>query len=435
MRNRKRMLWIGLAALILAVCGIAGYYGYAVRHFLDAIHRDDLPGEELAQWTGTERVNILLMGVDNRDRDSHPRSDSMILVSVDPQTRSAQMYSIMRDTWYRIPGHGYDKINAAFALGGPSLAVRTVEDFLRIPVHYYVVTDFVGFEKLVDIVGGVDLNVEKEMDYVDDGVYDIHLRPGMQHLDGKHALMYVRFRHDAQSDFARTQRQRQFLLALAQKMKSAGTLAKLPVILREMEPYVQTNMNLNDMIQLAGLMRGVDTSQVQTAQIPRNEDLLSREVDGQSVLIPHVSACRQYVHRMMGLPDAETMLASAAEDVYWELYKDGGPRSTGRQVAAEAPAKPPAPPRTASPAPETAGNGEQGRPGSAGKPASKESSTPGKQEEHQVIPNRPAENGENPKGQPPGTPQKGDSSQEVPSTTGEQPVRSGAKNTLAQPGT
>ncbi|MBX6394843.1 MAG: LCP family protein [Alicyclobacillaceae bacterium] len=335
MKKRKRWLWVGVAVFLLAVLAIGGYYAYAIHHFVNAIHRDASPGDDLPQWSGTDRVNVLLMGVDNRNHDSHPRSDSMVLVSVDPQTRTAQMFSIMRDTWYRIPGYGYEKINAGFALGGPELAVQTIEDFLRIPIHFYVVTDFVGFEKLVDTVGGVDLNVEKQMDYVDDGVYDIHLKPGFQHLDGRHALMYVRFRHDAMSDFGRTQRQREFLLALAERLKTTASLAKLPVILREMEPYVQTNMTLTDMIELANLMRGIDISQVQTAQIPQSSDLLSQNVDGQAVLIPHVSACRRFVHQMLGMADADTVLASAAEDYYWNLYQNGGPqRPAGHQVAA-----------------------------------------------------------------------------------------------------
>ncbi|MDI3257704.1 MAG: LCP family protein [Kyrpidia sp.] len=370
MAKRKRWLWIGAAVLLVVVLGMGGYYAWSIRHFVNAIH--DGTAGNLPPWTGTERVNILMMGVDNRNHDPHPRSDTMVLVSVDPQTKTAQMFSIMRDTWYRIPGHGYEKINAGYAFGGPELAVRTVEDFLQIPIHYYVVTDFVGFEKLVDAVGGVDLNVEKPMDYVDDGVYDIHLKAGFQHLDGQHALMYVRFRHDALADFARTQRQREFLLAVADRLKSPASLARLPTILQQVEPYVQTNMTLGDMIRLAGLMRGVDVSGVQTAQIPQNQDLLSEDVDGQAVLIPHVTACRQSVHRMLGMADADTVTASAADDYYWNLYKNGGPTppSTRRVVAAE-PAKPtPAPASEPSPTqPEKAAEANSG--GNSGMDASK----------------------------------------------------------------
>ncbi|ADG07649.1 LCP family protein [Kyrpidia tusciae] len=361
MAKRRRWLWIGAAVLLVVVLGMGGYYAWSIRHFVGAIQGGSA---DLPQWTGTERVNILMMGVDNRNHDPHPRSDTMVLVSVDPVTKTAQMFSIMRDTWYKIPGYGYEKINAGYAFGGPQLAVKTVEDFLQIPIHYYVVTDFVGFEKVVDAVGGVDLNVEKSMNYVDDGVYDIHLQAGYQHLDGAHALMYVRFRHDAESDFGRTQRQREFLLALANRLKAPSSIAKLPIILQAMEPYVRTNMNFGDMIRLAGLMRGVDISQVQTAQIPQNQDLLPENVDDQAVLIPHVAACRQTVHRMLGMADASTMTASASEDYYWNLYKDGGPAKPSTKVVA-APAPQPAPvpqpaPEPSTPAQESGNSSDQG---------------------------------------------------------------------------
>lgn len=298
----RGFIWsvIMLGVLLL---GLVSYYGFSIFHFLQSIQTPKEQTQSAAAWTGTDRVNILLMGVDNRNNDPHPRSDSMVVVSIDPVTKTARMFSIMRDTWYKIPGYGFEKINAAYALGGPDLAIKTVSTYLQIPIHYYVKTDFQGFEKIVDAVGGVTIDVEKDMDYIDDGVYDIHLKKGVQLLDGKHALMYVRFRHDAMSDFARTDRQRKFLVALAEKLKTPGSLVKLPSVLDAIRPYVDTNMQLDDMLKLGKLMAEVDVNGMKPMQIPPENDFVISSVNGMSVLIPDVYKCRMAVHDALGMTD------------------------------------------------------------------------------------------------------------------------------------
>jgi polyisoprenyl-teichoic acid--peptidoglycan teichoic acid transferase len=303
--KRKGFLWT-LITIGVVLLSIVGYYGFSVFRFLHAIHtpQDGSVAQAAPAWTGTDRVNILLLGVDNRNNDPHPRSDSMVVVSIDPVTKTARMFSVMRDTWYKIPGYGFEKINAAYSLGGPDLAMQTVSNFLQIPIHYYVKTDFQGFEKLVDAVGGVKIDVEKDMDYPDDGVYDILLHKGEQVLDGKHALMYVRFRHDAMGDFARTERQRKFLTALAEKLKTPGALVKLPSILETIRPYVDTNMQIDDMIKLGSLVADVNMSDMKSMQIPPTDAMVINDnMNGMSVLIPDVYKCRVAVHDLLGMTD------------------------------------------------------------------------------------------------------------------------------------
>jgi LCP family protein required for cell wall assembly len=303
--KRKGFLWTLITIGILLI-SIVGYYGFSVFRFLQGIHtpQNGSVAQAAPTWTGTDRVNILLLGVDNRNNDPHPRSDSMIVVSIDPVTKTARMFSVMRDTWYKIPGYGFEKINAAFSLGGPDLAMQTVSNFLQIPIHYYVKTDFQGFEKLVDAVGGVKIDVEKDMDYPDDGVYDILLHKGEQVLDGKHALMYVRFRHDALGDFARTERQRKFLTALAEKLKTPGSLVKLPSILETIRPYVDTNMQIDDMIKLGSLVSDVNMKDMKSMQIPPTDAfVINDNMNGMSVLIPDVYKCRIAVHDALGMTD------------------------------------------------------------------------------------------------------------------------------------
>jgi len=180
-------------------------------------------------FPGVERLRIMLIGADERKGDVG-RSDTLMILQVNPGLRRATLLSLPRDLRVEIPGHGHEKINAAFALGGPELSKQTVEQFLGIPLDGYVKINIEGFVKAVDTLGGVDLNVEdvegkgRGMNYdcPGDGLV-IHLFPGPQHLTGYKAMGYVRYRHSnlrgqGGTDFDRTKRQRKLLRArVAQK--------------------------------------------------------------------------------------------------------------------------------------------------------------------------------------------------------------------------
>ncbi|MFC4766495.1 LCP family protein [Effusibacillus consociatus] len=300
-RGFRRILLL-LAAFVL---GLFSYNLIAVMKFLDKANQNQFSkiGNSVAasEWDGQERVNVLMLGVDNRDKDSSPRSDSMMLVSIDPKTNTAALMSIMRDTYVTVPGHGKNKINQAFSIGGPSLAVKTVEDFLQIPVHYYVVTDFHGFEGIVDAIGGVDINVEIPMKHVDDGVYDINLKKGLQHLSGREALQYVRYRGDITADFARTDRQRKLVKAVLAEMKTPLTLVRFPSMLKEAESYVQTNMTATDLMRLSTDLLALDQSSMNAVQVPPNE-LLTETYNaiGESILQPDVKGVQKFVRETLG---------------------------------------------------------------------------------------------------------------------------------------
>ncbi|KEO82274.1 LCP family protein [Tumebacillus flagellatus] len=304
----KKFKWIMISLLAVVVI-IVGIYAYAIGHFMTSIqkpkdsHQTPVQAE---QWTGTEPVNIVLMGVDNRNNDPNPRADSILVISVDPKTKKAKVMSVMRDTWYNIPGHDFEKINAANAIGGPDLQMKTLRDFLQIPLHYYVKTDFKGFMKIVDALGGVDIDVEKDLNYADDGIYDIHLKKGYQHLDGNHALQYVRFRYDELGDYNRTMRQRKFLQAVADQMISTSGLVKLPSVLSAVEPYIETNMDASDMLKLGQLMLKVDKSDIQQMQVPPRET--SRDGwagGGQAVILPDVYETQKKVFEFLGLDESK----------------------------------------------------------------------------------------------------------------------------------
>ncbi|MCP3808011.1 LCP family protein [Paenibacillus sp. Lou8.1] len=300
---RKFLKWLGIS-VTAAVLLVGGYYTYSIYHFTNQISvasgqdskfkpqaqtQTNVQPVEVSlppEWDGTERVNILLLGGDSRGEDSG-RSDSVMVASIDPVTKKATLMSILRDTYVNIPGHGQSRLNAAFSYGGPDLTRQTVSDLLGIPIQYYVYTDFNGFIALVDSVDGIDLDVEKDMHYTskaDKHQFDIDLKKGMQHMDGKTALQYVRFRHDATSDFTRTERQRKFITELGGKIQSTSSLIKLPSILNSISPYIETNLSTTEMLQLASLGFNIDATTVAKQQIPPNELVRGETIKGAQVL-------------------------------------------------------------------------------------------------------------------------------------------------------
>ena len=190
---------------------------------------------------------ILLLGVDERPSD-RGRSDTMILLSIQPAQHSALAISIPRDTRVLIPQRErYDKINHAYAFGGTALSVATVERLFGVPIAYYMKTNMEGIVDIVDTVGGVDVDNARSFTY--EGVT---FPKGEQHLDGTNALLYVRMRkEDPNGDFGRTERQRQLLSALVDRVVSFRSLGKLPHILSRLSEDVRTNLTSGDMFDLA----------------------------------------------------------------------------------------------------------------------------------------------------------------------------------------
>lgn len=197
-----------------------------------------------------EPVNILLLGIDARPGETNTRTDTMILACVDPKLQKVALISIPRDSRVEIPGSGDNKINSANVVGGPKAACRAVEKLLDTKVDYYVLTNFNGFSKMVDILGGVTIDVEKDMKYLAEG---INLKKGVQHLNGKDALAYVRYRGDALGDIARTERQQKFLKAFAEELFKTKTIVKIPALLPEIKKNVETNMGTKTMLELTKL--------------------------------------------------------------------------------------------------------------------------------------------------------------------------------------
>lgn len=267
------------------------------------------------------RVNILLLGIDQREQEAGEptRTDTMILVTIDPLGKTMGLLSIPRDLWAPIPGLATpleERINSAhfygdlykYPGGGVALAKRTVQYNLGVPVHYYVRVDFKAFEKIVDVLGGVTINVEKAIrdnEYPDNnfGTISIYIPAGLQAMDGETALRYVRTRH-ADSDFGRTRRQLQFLMAMRDQALRINILPKLPSLLSQLRDSVKTDLSANEIISLARTATQIESDRISMRSI--DEKMVSGWItpQGGDVLVPKRDEIKKVVDEMFAAAPA-----------------------------------------------------------------------------------------------------------------------------------
>jgi LCP family protein required for cell wall assembly len=264
-RRRRRFRWWYVPVGVFAVLVIAGvvltvlaWPGY--QKFDRAVDKankriDGKTSAELSPddgWIWRNGTTLLLLGVDSKAGEP-ARSDTVMLMRFNPKTHTINQLSIPRDTRVEIPGRGTDKINSAMFWGGPSLAVRTVEQFTGIPINHVMIVNFQGFPRLVNAVGGVDMMVPKTVTTTaGSSGRTVVFEKGMQHFDGKNAMLYVRIRY-ADDDFHRAKRQQQFVQALQQKIAQPSNITKLPEIGKRFMSGVATDLTTNQILELGYL--------------------------------------------------------------------------------------------------------------------------------------------------------------------------------------
>lgn len=307
-------VWIALAvALVLLGMGASYYY---IEERLPAPAGTVLAASDTPSNSSKGHFSVLMLGVDERS-DDVGRSDTIMLGAVDLDNSQVRLLSIPRDTYVHIPGHGYDKINAAYAYGKEQLSKQTLEGFLGVPIDHYIVINLQGFQKVVEALGGVTINIEEDMDY--DDPYDepplhIHLKKGVQHLDPVQAMGYVRFRHDAESDFGRARRQQQMLKALAQEALRPANLLKLPQVISAAYGAVRTDLSSSQVLQLGLLAKGwsAGSNAIVTEGTPQAEDYWH---DGVAYLKLDLMAVRTQVYKMLtGQDPTPDFLAKVKQD-------------------------------------------------------------------------------------------------------------------------
>ena len=298
MLAKYKVLIAGITAFLVAVAGF----------FLLRPEKPESPAQ-VAQLHG--KRNIMVLGVDRRSGDTG-RSDTLFVTMLDTSRNQAALLSVPRDTLVSIPGHGWDKVNHAYAYGGHDLSRKTLENFLGIQINNYVLVDFQGFIKLVDAIGGVDIDVEKPMQYADP--YDgenglvINLQPGRQHMDGTTAIQYVRYR-DEEGDIGRVARQQKFMKAVFAKLRSTSLLTRAPEIARTLYQSIETDLSVTDLASLlVTFAKNVSgTSQLETAMVQGSPAYL----DDISYWIPNMMALRQQVAQFQGVQPGESYKLAA----------------------------------------------------------------------------------------------------------------------------
>ena len=254
-------------------------------------------------WDGGSRVNVLFIGVDARDWEANasaPRSDTLILFTIDPVSKTAGMLSIPRDMWVNIPGSGYGRINTAYNLGeayklpggGPRLAMKTVEQFLGVPVNYYAQVDFNTFIEMIDTIGGIDLYVRQRLvlDPIGTGMDHVVVTKGDRHLVGWKALAYARTRKTEGGDVDRAQRQQDVIFAIMKKVFSPDYfptfIKQAPTLFTQMQAGIHTNLSLEDGLRLAVLLQGIPTESIKTGVIDYDMIVMDNTIlDGQNASV------------------------------------------------------------------------------------------------------------------------------------------------------
>lgn len=253
--KKKKPKWLRILTIVatllfigVAIYGITFYMSLstALKDIHEPIERKSEKRAKEVTLQKKEPFSILMLGVDEREGD-RGRSDTMILLTVNPNQNSTKMLSIPRDTYTEIIGKGKnDKINHAYAFGGPEMAMDTVENFLDIPVDYFMKINMEGFEEIVDAVGGITVNNNLDFEYGGD-----HFPVGEITLNGKEALNYSRMRkEDPNGDFGRQQRQRMIIQGVIKKGASFNSITNFDSIFNALGNNVKTNISFSEMVDI-----------------------------------------------------------------------------------------------------------------------------------------------------------------------------------------
>ncbi len=296
-RRKKRRIWPWFLLFFCFVLAAVAGALFASSSLLDK-PAGDTASDGLLKVK--DKTTIMIMGVDERD-DDVGRSDTLMIATIDPKKDQAALLSIPRDTRVKIKGHGYDKINAAYAYGGHKLTESTVEGLLGVDVEHYIMINTKSFQKIIDAIGGIDIDVEKRMYYEDpwddDGGLVINLRPGMQHMDGKTAMTYVRFR-DEEGDIGRIKRQQKFMKACMDKLVSPSIIPKLPTVISEVMDSIKTDLSMRQLLEFAGTLKSAQKNGLKTEMVPGRP----LYIDGVSYWIPNISELRTTLAETLGIP-------------------------------------------------------------------------------------------------------------------------------------
>lgn len=307
-RKRKSNFWpIFLLLVAFIIAAVAGAL-FASSNLFNKPQKANKENLMVAK----DKIMVMIMGVDEREGDVG-RSDTLMVATLDPKKKKAALLSIPRDTRVKIKGNGFDKINAAYAYGGYQLTQDTVENLLGVQMEHYVIINIKSFKKIIDAIGGVDINVEKRMYYEDiwddDGGLLIDLQPGMQHMDGDTAITYVRYR-DEEGDIGRISRQQKFMQAVMDRITSPAIIPHIPAIVKEIIGSVETDLSVKQIIEFLTALKEAQRSGLQSEMLPGKPVY----IDGVSYWVPDLSKLRTTIANTLDVPMSGNIRSSMEKD-------------------------------------------------------------------------------------------------------------------------
>lgn len=261
---------------------------------IQTVDASDVTFHEVEEFQGENIVNVMLIGQDARPGEDRARFDSMILVSLNREKNTIQLTSFMRDTYVQIPGYMDNRLNVAYRYGGTELMNETFKKNFGLDIDGNVMVDFDEFSGIIDMLGGVDIDLtQEELNYMyDNGCWDLSL--GVNHLNGEEALTFARMRYVSGGDYGRTERQRRILISLAQSFSNAS-FSTIWDTVNELLPHVVTNLSDAQILEYvttgASLLTG--GAEIQSLRIPADDAHYGAMINGMSVLVPDLNMCRE----------------------------------------------------------------------------------------------------------------------------------------------
>lgn len=310
-KKKKKSLFLKISITIVSIIALLIAIGigtfYSIFNKMDNIdlNKENLgvtSKEELEVYDNYKKIkNIALFGIDSADGVG--RSDSMMIATVDPVHDKLKITSLMRDSYVNIDGYGYDKLNHAYAFGGPELSIKTINQTFGLNIEDFVAVDFASLPKVIDILGGIELDItDEELQYINgyiddinskDGTYSPHISyAGPQHVDGVQALAYSRIRYTSGGDYERTRRHRTVLEQLFNKALTVSP-TQYPTIINQLLPYVKTNLGATDILSLATKVATMGGGTLEQDRFPRDGYGEGQMIDGVYYLVFDEAATKQ----------------------------------------------------------------------------------------------------------------------------------------------
>ena len=324
-KKRRSPLKIFLITLLILFVASGGALAYYVNTLGDKLtEKSTTQAKKVAKGNP---INFLLLGVDAGDyngKDEHQRSDTMMLIRFIPETDKVYILSIPRDTKVKINGKT-QKINAAHAIGGPELTIKTIEDLLDIDINYYGSINYKGFRACVDAIGGVDVVVPQNMNYKASDITIKFNKGENVHLDGEKAEQFVRWRKNndgtgyALGDVGRAETQQEFMVAFLKKLKSPEGLTKLPTLLNTVTDYAETNMDMQHILSYGKEAVNIDPSSIEK-EVLAGEPYYDKEVRTWYYLYDEEKA-EAYLNHFRGVSSNKPL---DAKDLKLSIYNAAG---------------------------------------------------------------------------------------------------------------